>query len=179
MVNGAARSSPPTIQRTVPTNPGLRPAASSIECRRNAVVVFPFVPVTASDLELPARLTEEDVRRYGHRRARILDDQLGNIDVEHPLHHECRGTPLDRLPGKIVAVDLRARDAEEQRALGHSPRVVGEVADHDRRPGSGHLARGERPDQGVEIHSVEARGRLSPGRRPNAVRPAEPRDAAG
>ena len=114
---------------------------------------LPVRPRNCSDLELPTRLTEEDVRRYGHRRACILDDQLGNIDVEHPLHHECRGTPLDRLPGKIVAVDLRARDTEEQRAPGHGPRVVGEVADHDRRPGSGHLARGERPDQGVELHS--------------------------
>ena len=46
VVNGAERRSPPTIHSTVPTSPVDLPAASSIACSRNVVVVFPFVPVT-------------------------------------------------------------------------------------------------------------------------------------
>ncbi len=46
VVNGAGRRAPPTSHSTVPTRPGLRSAAASIERSRNAVVVFPFVPVT-------------------------------------------------------------------------------------------------------------------------------------
>ncbi len=42
-----SRRSPPTRDSIVPTSPGRRPAAARIEYRRNAVVVFPFVPVTA------------------------------------------------------------------------------------------------------------------------------------
>ena len=112
---------------------------------------LPVRPGDSGQLECSARLPEEDVGRHGHRRAHVLDDELRNVDVEHTLHDECDRTLLDRFPGEIVAVHTRSRDTEEQRTLRHRAGVVREVADRDR-PRSGHLARGERPDQGLELH---------------------------
>ena len=45
VVRTTSLSSPPTICLTVPSRPVGIPAASSTSRRRNAVVVFPFVPV--------------------------------------------------------------------------------------------------------------------------------------
>ena len=111
-------------------------------------------PRHADDLELLRRLPEEHIRGDSHRRADVLHDELRNVDLEQALDHESDRAPFDRLPREIVTVDPFSRDAEEERALRHRARVVGKVADHDR-PGSGHLARGERPDQGLELQCAD------------------------
>jgi hypothetical protein len=46
VVRTVGRSSPATTDVTVPSRPHCRPAASSSERTRKAVVVLPFVPVT-------------------------------------------------------------------------------------------------------------------------------------
>ena len=45
MVRSTSSSTPPTTCFTVPSNPHRIPAASSTSRTRNAVVVFPLVPV--------------------------------------------------------------------------------------------------------------------------------------
>ena len=148
------------------------------------------------DLELPGRLPEERVGRDRHRSAHVGYDELRHRDVELAPDDEGSRAPLDRLPGEIVPVDTRTGNAEKESAVRDAPRVVRKVADRNR-PGSGHLARGERPDQGLELHLVR---RLAiPCARPESAgaetsrvpdvsscpnptsgaRPAEPRDAAG
>ncbi len=46
VVRSTSSTAPPTTCRTVPISPHWNPAASSTSRIRNAVVVFPFVPVT-------------------------------------------------------------------------------------------------------------------------------------
>ena len=53
------------------------PAASRIEWSRNAVVVFPFVPVTPATVELVASGSPKNASAATrHRRPRVLDDEL-------------------------------------------------------------------------------------------------------
>ena len=117
----------------------------------------------ARDLELARRLAEEEVCRDGHRHPDVVDDELGSDDIDYPLDDERNRAALDRLGGERVTVDMRARNAEERGARTHRARVVCEVADVDR-PDSGHLARGERPDQGLELHLHAKARRTSGGR---------------
>ena len=129
---------------------GIEDRAQQKRCRRLSVRAR-----HASELELLRRLAEERVGRDRHRLAHGRDEELWDINLEQSLDHDRGRPPLDCLPGEIVAVDARARHAEEQRALTHTSRVVGEVADLDR-PTPGHLARRESPDQGVELHARKA-----------------------
>ena len=134
-----------------PDQPGLPPRSVEHRVQEERRGRLAVRPRHAGDLELLRRLAEEHVRGDSHRRSDVLDDELRNGDLELPLDDERDGASLDRLPREVVAVHALSRDAEEDRALRHRARVVREVADLDR-PGSGHLARGERPDQRLEIH---------------------------
>ncbi len=152
VVNGAGRGSPPTRHSTVPTSPGRRPAASRIARSRNAVVVFPFVPVapasSSSFVGSPkntSAATAIDSRTDGH-------EELRDVDLQRPLDDDGDRAALDRLPREVVPVHPLAADAEEERTVRDAPRVVREIADVDR-PAPGHLARRESPDQGVELHA--------------------------
>ena len=90
-------------------------------------------------------------------------------------------SPLDRRSRQLVAVHARTGDAEEERALAHAAAVVREVVDLDRE-GSDHLARGERPDQGLELHARngnETALALSRSTRAGAAHPAALRGAGG
>ena len=152
VVNGAGRRSPPTIHSTVPTSPGARPPASSIECSRNVVVVFPFVPVTPASSSSRVGSPKNTSAATAIAARASGDDELRDVDLELSLDDERDGAALDRRPGEVVPVDDAPRNAEEQRPGVTVARVVGEVADDDR-PGSGHLAGGERPDQGLQLHA--------------------------
>ena len=151
VVKGAGRRSPPTIHSIVPTSPAGPPCRVEHgleEERRRGLAVRPRDP---GHLELSRRLPEERIRGDRHRRSDVRYDDLWNDDIERPLDDQRHRTSLDGLPGEVVAVDARARDAEVEGALRDAARVEREVSDLDR-PGSGHLARCERPDQGVELH---------------------------
>ena len=154
MVNGAGRGTPPTIHSIVPTRPGALPAAASIARRRNAVVVLPFVPVTPATSSSPDGSPKKTSAATAIAARDVVDDELRSDDVHEVIDDERDGAALDRLDGELVAVDVRTRDAEEHGPRSHPTRVVREVADVDR-PDSGHLARGERPDQGLELHLAE------------------------
>ena len=110
--------------------------------RRHAVV--------AGHADLAARHVHDQelvpIGPLGSRR-----DELRNAGLELALDDERDSATLDRLPRERVPVDPLAGNAEEDRTSPDLPRVVCEVGDLDR-PCSGHLARGERPDQGVELH---------------------------
>ncbi len=117
-------------------------------------------PRDARDGEPFRRRAEEHVCRDGHRRPRRLDDELRDGDVDRALDDE-RGRPRGGgVGGEIVAVDARARDAEEQRAVTHPARCVGEVGDLDGTPPD-HVARCERADQRVELHGAIVGARLA------------------
>ena len=77
---------------------------------------LPVRPGHARELELLRRLSEEDVRRDGHRLPRRRNDELRHVDVEHPLDDERRRTALDRLPREVVPVDALSANAEEESA---------------------------------------------------------------
>ena len=108
----------------------------------------------ACELELLRRLTEEDVRRDGHRLTSRRNEELWHVHVEQALDHDgCRPT-LDRLPREVVPVDALSPNAEEERTRRDAACVVCEIADRDR-PAPGHLAGREGPDQGVKIHRAK------------------------
>ena len=114
VVCGAGRVTPPTTHSIVPTSPAWRPAASSTDRRRNAVVDFPFVPVTPDHLERLRRLAEKRIRSDGHRGAGVVDQHWGTVELERPLDHEGGGTGRDRLAREVVPVGPRTGHAEER-----------------------------------------------------------------
>ena len=94
----------------------MRPAASSIARSRNAVVVFPFVPVTpassSSFVGSPKKTsaaTAIDSRDDGTR-------SCGTSTSSGRSTTSADRAALDRLPGEVVPVDSLAADAEEERA---------------------------------------------------------------
>ena len=142
---------------------------------------LPVRPGDSGELELLRRLAEERVGRDGHRLTGRRNEELRHVDVEHPLDDERDRAALDRLPREVVPVDALATDAEEERAGGHAPGVVGEIADRDW-PARNHLARRERRDKGVEIHAerLEKPREAATGSSPQSwARPAGPRGTAG
>ena len=165
VVNGAGRRAPPTSHSTVPDETGPPTCRRRGSTRsRNAVVVFPFVPVTpassSSFVGSPKKTsaaTAIDSRVDG-------TSELRHVDVEHALDHDGGRATLDRLPREVVPVDALAANAEEERTRRDAPGVVREIADRDR-PAPGHLARREGPDQGVKIHS-QAKARENRSRGP-------------
>ena len=74
VVSASRSRTPPTRASTVPSRPLGRPAASNIAATRNAVVVFPFVPVTPTtamcSLGLPAITCASGPSASRTRRAR-------------------------------------------------------------------------------------------------------------
>ena len=150
------RRSPPTSPLDRPEEAGLATRGIEDRVQQERGRRLPVRARDARDLELLRRLAEEDVGRDRHRLAHGRHDELRHVELERSLDDERGGAALDRLPGEVVPVDPLAADAEEERAGGDAPRVVGEVADLDR-PAPGHLARRERPDQGIELHRA---GRL-------------------
>ena len=80
------------------------------------MVVLPFVPVDAGDLERARRLAEEGVGGDRHRRAGVLDDELRHVELERTLDDERDGAGRHGLGGEVVPVGPRAGHAEEHRA---------------------------------------------------------------
>ena len=181
VVNGAGRRSPPTLHSTVPTSPARRPrprasraaGTPSSSCRSSRSRRRARAPSSARRRtrrpRRPSQLARRGRRAAARRRRAPLDDE--------------RGRPaLDRLPREVVPVDALAANAEEQRARRDAARVVREIADLDR-PASDHLARGERPDQRLELHAREARETAGGGSAVrtsrSSARPAGPRGTGG
>ena len=96
---------------------GRRPAASRIECSRNAVVVLPFVPVTAATSSVVATARRRSTAAAGPIAARTLGTiELRHVQVEPALDDERDRAALDRLRCEVVPVDARARGCR-RRAL--------------------------------------------------------------
>ena len=95
---------------------GRRPAASRIACSRNAVVVFPFVPVTAATSSVSDGRPKNSAAA-GPIAARTLGTtSCGTSSVEPALDDERDGAPLDRLRCEVVPVDRSGRGCR-RRAL--------------------------------------------------------------
>ena len=85
------------------------------------------------DLELVGRPPEELARRDSHRRPHVGDHGLRYARRDRMLDDQRRSACLHCLIGKVVPVDGRTRNAEEQRAGLHRTRVIGEVRNLDGR----------------------------------------------
>ena len=96
-------------------------------------------------------IVEELHRGPRHRCAHAGHDQLRRIDLEPALDHERDRPLLERLDRKIVAVRLRARDAKEEGAALHLPRVVRQLADLEGTV-SNDVGRSERCDEPLQLH---------------------------
>ncbi len=117
----------------VPTSPGRRPAAARIAWSRNVVVVLPFVPVTAPDLELPGREAEERVGREARappaRRPPRAAAPAGRAGARRSAPRpraatasEAKSCPSARKPGtqtkSVPAVTRRASNARSVTSIG-------------------------------------------------------------
>ena len=58
---------------------------------------------------------------------RRRDQDLGQVDVHRPLDDRRDRPPRPRLVDEIVAVDVLARDRDEQGGAADQPRIVGEA----------------------------------------------------
>ena len=132
--SGLSSWTPPIRVATVLRGPGDRAGGSSAATARNEVVVLPSVPVmpttpSAARIAIPPRCGS------GEGRLRRRDHDLRHINVERTLDEQ-RGRPAPRGGiSEVVAVDMGARDRDEQPVLGDASRVVGDAADRD--PGQG------------------------------------------
>ena len=130
-----------------------------IEPRIETTVVLPLVPVT------PTIASRSDGRPATSAAARAIAArmsatiELRDVDVELTLAQQRRGARCDRRGGEVVAVDVGAGDAAEQRTGTNRPRVVGHGGHPDRRIAG---------DAGVEHRSERRNGDLllTHGRRP-------------
>ena len=105
----------------------------------------------ARDLERPRRVVEENDGSLGHRPPGVRHDQLGDVELEHPVDHERDGAALHRFASEGVAIVPLSRDTEEKRSGPDGARVVGEVGDLDR--SALHDVRGgERCDDALQVH---------------------------
>ncbi len=68
-------------------------------------------------------------RRDGHRRADIVDADLGHPEPERPRDDERGGAALHGVGGEVMAVAREAGHAEEQEAGLHRAVVVGQTGD--------------------------------------------------
>jgi hypothetical protein len=91
-------------------SPGRRPPASRIEASRNAVVVLPFVPVTAATSSSregsPKKVVgagDAEKERPRHDRAHVVGE-IGDLD-------RSRVRNLDRAERRDQAVELHRRNA--------------------------------------------------------------------
>ena len=113
-----------------PEEAGPAAAVARMECSRNAVVVFPFVPVTPTTASSARGRAEERVGGQAHRLAGVGDDELRHGNVELTLHDESDGAAAYRVGGKESwPSESETGNAEEERAGPDAPRVVGEVGD--------------------------------------------------
>ena len=136
---------PPITDLTVPSSPHCRPAASSSARTRNAVVVFPFVPVTPTTSSDAVGSPKKRAAATRHRRADVLHHDLGHPEAERPLHHQRRRAARDRVGREVVPVAGESRHAEEQRARLHRPVVERQARDaHVGGPFAQQLAQGHR-----------------------------------
>ena len=152
VVRTTGRTSPPTRLSTVPRSPGRRPAAVRIAWRRNAVVVFPFVPVTpatsssrvgspkntSAAVAIAARADGTTSCGTSGSTARSTTSATAPFATAWAA----KSWPSARSPGT----------AEECRAGGDGTRVVGEVAHLDRVGAAEDRLRCERGDEALELH---------------------------
>src|SRR5262249_16016787 len=81
----------------------------------------------------------------------VEDDQLRDIELEHPLDDQGDRPALHRLASEGMAVVALSGNAEEERSGPDGARVVGEVEDLDR--SALHDVRGgERGDDALQVH---------------------------
>jgi hypothetical protein len=79
------------------------------------------------------RIAGQRGRGRRHRGAHVVDEDLGHVLAQRPLHDECHRAARDRVVGEVVAVAGEAGHAEEQRAGRDEPVVEGERGHLDRR----------------------------------------------
>ena len=113
VVRTTGRTPPPTLLSTVPSRPGLRPAASSTEWRRNAVVVFPLVPVTPATSSSRVGSPKKTSAAVAIAARADGTTSWGYLRLDGPLDDEDDGSVLDRLYGEVVAVCALAGNGEE------------------------------------------------------------------
>ena len=112
---------------TVPTRPGARPAASSTDRRRNAVVVLPFVPVTPATSSERVGSPKKTSAATAIAARASSTSSWGTSSSRGARPRAQRPRPRLRA-GELVPVGARAGNAEEQRARRHAVGVVGEIA---------------------------------------------------
>src|SRR5437763_13518069 len=105
------------------------------------------------DEQVPRRISEEGDRRHGHRRAGVVDDELGHIELERSLAYERYRATVDRGRREVVSVGAQPGDAEEQRAGRRLTGVIDKVA-YLRRSAPHHLPRSERRDEPLQLHAA-------------------------
>ena len=122
VVRSTSSSTPPTTCLTVPSNPHCIPAASRISRIRNAVVVFPLVPVTPTTLSSAGRIPPEPSRQRRHGRPRIPDHDLGHRQLKLPLDNQRQPLPPQPPPRRTHAhrpsPPARRKKASRRRPFG-------------------------------------------------------------
>jgi hypothetical protein len=104
---------------------------------------LPIRPGNGGDVELPGRMPEKGVGREGHRSPHVLDDELGNGQVELMLHEERGGATGDGVGREVVPVGPEPGDTGEESARADPPGVVRQVSDEGgSRIDGAHAARG-------------------------------------
>ncbi len=102
--------------------PGRLEQRACQEARRRLAVG----PGDADDREPRGRIAVQPRRDGRHRRAYVVDDDLGDAQAERSLNDERGGPLLDRLRREVMPVAGEPRDAEEEASRPDGARVVGE-----------------------------------------------------
>ncbi len=131
VVSVVGRSTPAMRLTTVPRRAGRRPAVAKTSASRWAVVVLPFVPVTATTRSSRVGSTEETRRHESHGVPGARDDDLGDRQGERSLADERDRPGGDRLGGEVVPVGLQSGDAEEKRSGSDVAGAAGQRSDVD------------------------------------------------
>ena len=105
---------------------GLQDRVQEMHHRRLAVR-----PGDADHREGSRRLIEHHAGHRAHRLADGPNADLRHVEVEPPLHDERDRPRAHRIASVAVSVDVRARDAEEERAGGDLAGIEGDLADLD------------------------------------------------
>ena len=117
----------------VPITPGRHPAGPEDRLEQVGGVVLPFVPVTPTVVIDVGRVAEQRPPTSAPSpRGPTERAPAATSSVEPPLDDERRGAGVDRLRREVVSVDVRARDAEEQRAGRDLPGVERASVTRDR-----------------------------------------------
>ena len=131
VVRSTGSSTPPTIRFTVPSSPVWIPVRSRMWRTRNAVVVFPFVPVMPTTRSSSVGSPKKRAAACAIAARASRDDRLGDerLELEPALDHDRGRAGLDGVGRELVAVGGEPGDREEEDARARLAAVVGEARD--------------------------------------------------